>query len=241
MHITLLGTGDSTGTPKIGCSCPQCRYAISRGIQRLRTSVLIEKGDHHILIESTPDLRQQLLSCGSPRIDAVIWTHGHYDHFMGFGEFYRVQEIPEVYGGPGVIAYCGSIFQFLNFRAHSKEAFQPFYAGGLEITFLPVNHPPAETYGMLIRDGDTRIGFTSDTNACIPAESLSCFKDLDLLILDALVPPGYHIPKHMNYQDALELAHRLRAEDFRCVHMSHHMPFELASAGRDGERFSFPD
>jgi phosphoribosyl 1,2-cyclic phosphate phosphodiesterase len=94
---------------------------------------------------------------------------------------------------------------------------------------------------MLIRDGDTRIGFTSDTNACIPAESLSCFKDLDLLILDALVPPGYHIPKHMNYQDALELAHRLRAEDFRCVHMSHHMPFELASTGRDGERFSFPD
>jgi phosphoribosyl 1,2-cyclic phosphate phosphodiesterase len=241
MLITLLGTGDATGTPKIGCRCPQCSFALSRGIQRSRTSLLIEKEDHNILIESTPDLRQQLLSCGSPHIDSVIWTHGHYDHFMGFGEFYRVQDMPQVFGGPGVIAYCAGFFKFLTFRAHGRHAFRPFHAGGLEIALLPVNHPPAETYGLVIRDGETRIGFTSDTNARIPAESLSCLEDLDLLFIDALVPPGYHIPKHMNYQDALSLAHRLRAAEFRCVHMSHHIPFGLAHTGRDGESFYFPD
>jgi phosphoribosyl 1,2-cyclic phosphate phosphodiesterase len=241
MLITLLGTGDATGTPKIGCCCPQCSYAISNGIHRLRTSILIEKEDNFLLIESTPDLRQQLLSCGSPHIDSVIWTHGHYDHFMGFGEFYRVQSMPRVFGGPGVIAYCGGIFKFLNFKADTRRVFQPFHTAGLDITFLPVNHPPAETYGLSISDGNTRIGFTSDTNAFISSESLACLEDLDLLFIDALVPPGFHIPKHMNYQDALTLANRLHAADFRCVHMSHHIPFGLAHTGHDGERFYFAD
>jgi phosphoribosyl 1,2-cyclic phosphate phosphodiesterase len=92
----------------------------------LRTSLLIEKEDKKILIETTPDLRQQLLLAGSPRIDSVIWSHGHYDHFMGFGEFYRVQDLPHVFGGPGVIAYCGSIFGFMGLSASIKKAFQPF-------------------------------------------------------------------------------------------------------------------
>ena len=93
MKFTLLGTGDAIGTPKIGCDCPQCTHARETGTL-LRTSILIEHDDRHILVDSSPDLRQQLLRYGSPHIDAVIWTHGHYDHFMGFGEFYRVQKIP---------------------------------------------------------------------------------------------------------------------------------------------------
>src|SRR5665647_619695 len=90
MKITLLGTGDAIGTPKVGCTCPQCTHAKKTGAMRLRTSLLIENEERHILIDSSPDLRQQLLLHGSPHIDAVIWTHGHYDHFIGFGEFYRI-------------------------------------------------------------------------------------------------------------------------------------------------------
>lgn len=120
---------------------------------------------------------------------------------------------------------------------HSKDPFRPFRASGLEVTLFPVNHPPMETYGLLIRDRHIRIGYTSDTNACIPEESMHCLEDLDLLLIDALVPPGWHIPKHMNYKEAVSLAGRLRSADFRCVHMSHHIPFGLANTGRDGERF----
>ena len=93
MKFTLMGTGDAIGTPKVGCGCPQCMHARETGTGRLRTSILIEHEGRHILVDSSPDLRQQLLRHGSPHIDAVIWTHGHYDHFMGFGEFYRVQKI----------------------------------------------------------------------------------------------------------------------------------------------------
>src|SRR5512136_3458995 len=103
MKITLLGTGDAIGTPKVGCTCPQCIQADKTGSMRLRTSLLVENNGRHLLVDSSPDLRQQLLRHGSPHIDAVIWTHGHYDHFMGFGEFYRVQTMPEVYAAPNVL------------------------------------------------------------------------------------------------------------------------------------------
>ena len=83
------------------------------GPRRLRTSLLIEHANQHILIDTSPDLRQQLLKCGSPFIDAVIWTHGHYDHFMGFGEFYRVQKYPRVFAAEPVLRYCGETFRSL--------------------------------------------------------------------------------------------------------------------------------
>lgn len=239
MKVTVLGTGDAIGTPKVGCSCPRCSYALRQGIQRLRTSFLIEHEDRTILIDTSPDLRQQLLAHGSPHIDAVIWTHGHYDHFMGFGEFYRVQAIPVVYAAPRVLEYCGEIFRFLRFPRHAAEPFCTFDLFGLGLTLVPVNHPPAETYGLVLTYGKVKIAFTSDTNANIPAESLSLFSGADLLFVDALVPPSIHIDKHMNYHDACTLSAALEVKDFRCVHMSHNIPWDLPNIGKDGETFCF--
>jgi phosphoribosyl 1,2-cyclic phosphate phosphodiesterase len=239
MKITVLGTGDAIGTPKIGCSCPRCTYALYEGIQRLRTSFLVENMGKTILIDSSPDLKQQLLASGSPHIDAVIWTHGHYDHFMGFGEFYRVQAMPGVYAAPHVLEYCGNIFRFLNFQRNAVEPFSPINLFGLGLTLVPVNHPPVETYGLVLTNGTEKIAFTSDSNADIPAESLALFSGADLFFVDALVPPSIHIPKHMNYHDACTLAAGLKVKDFRCVHMSHKIPWDLPHTGKDGETFCF--
>lgn len=237
MRLRLLGTGDAIGTPRVGCSCPQCLHARESGLQRLRTSILIEHEGKHILIESGPDLRQQLLLCGSPHIDAVLWTHGHYDHFMGFGEFYRVQKMPETYAPPPVLDYCGEIFRFLPFGKHPVHPHQAFLVHEVEFTFFPVPHPPAYTCGLHISVDGKRIGYTSDSRADIPEESLQYLRDVDLLLVDALVPPDFHISKHMNYLDACTLARKLRVKDFRCVHMSHHLPWDLPNLGRDGELF----
>jgi phosphoribosyl 1,2-cyclic phosphate phosphodiesterase len=241
MKITLLGTGDAIGTPKIGCSCPQCRYALQNGLQRLRTSFLIQNKEQTFLIDSSPDLRQQLLRAGSPGINAVLWTHGHYDHFMGFGEFYRVQNIPDTYGAPGVLDYCRGIFSFLPFTAHPVEPFTPFRLCGLDSVLFPVSHPPCETYGLLLSTGDLRIGFTSDTNCDIPENSLSLLEEADLLFIDAFVPSPINIPQHMNYAEACELARILRVKEWRCVHMSHHLPWDFPNTGFDGEEFTFQD
>jgi phosphoribosyl 1,2-cyclic phosphate phosphodiesterase len=239
MRITLLGTGDAIGTPKVGCTCPQCTYAKTTSTMRLRTSLLIENEGFHLLVDSSPDLRQQLLNHGSPKIDAVIWTHGHYDHFMGFGDFYRVQHIPPVFATPPVMNYCAEIFRFLTFEKQVIQPYEPFSLAGITITPFLVKHPPAHTCGMLFETGKSRVGFTSDTNVDIPSKSLYLLGNLDLLLLDALVPSGITIHKHMNYLDACILADRLKPKDFRCVHQSHLLPWDLPHLGKDGEIFEF--
>jgi phosphoribosyl 1,2-cyclic phosphate phosphodiesterase len=240
MRITLLGTGDAIGTPKIGCTCPQCTHARTTGAMRLRTSLLIENDGNHLLVDSSPDLRQQLLQYGSPHINAVIWTHGHYDHFIGFGEFYRVQDIPPVFATPPVMNYCAEIFRFLTFDKRIIQPYEPFSISGITITPVLVKHPPAYTCGLLFDTGKSRVGFTSDTNINIPQQSLDLLENLDLLLLDALVPSSVTIHKHMNYLDACMLAERLKPKDFRCVHQSHLLPWDLPHIGKDGDIFEFP-
>lgn len=239
MKITLLGTGDAIGTPKVGCTCPQCSHAIKTGAMRLRTSLLVENQGMHLLVDSSPDLRQQLLLHGSPHIDAVIWTHGHYDHFIGFGEFYRVQKIPRVFAAPQVLNYCADTFRFLSFDKGEIQPYEPFELFGMTITLFLVKHPPAYTCGILFETADSRAGFTSDTNIEIPQESLDLLTDLDLLLLDALVPSDITIHKHMNYFDACTLAGTLSPGEFRCVHQSHLIPWDLPHLGKDGDVFRF--
>jgi phosphoribosyl 1,2-cyclic phosphate phosphodiesterase len=239
MKFTLLGTGDAIGTPKVGCDCPQCSHAKNTGSMRLRPSLLVENAKKHILIDSSPDLRQQLLLNGSPHIDAVIWTHGHYDHFIGFGEFYRVQKIPPVFAAPPVLNYCADLFRFLTFDKCAIQPYEPFDIFGMTITLFLVKHPPAFTCGILFETDASRVAFTSDTNIDIPEKSLNLLSNLDLLLLDAFVPSDITIHKHMNYLDACTLAGSLSPKEFRCVHMSHLMPWDLPHLGNDGDTFEF--
>jgi phosphoribosyl 1,2-cyclic phosphate phosphodiesterase len=239
MKFTLLGTGDAIGTPKVGCDCPQCSHAKNTGSMRLRPSLLVENAKKHILIDSSPDLRQQLLLNGSPHIDAVIWTHGHYDHFIGFGEFYRVQKIPPVFAALPVLNYCADLFRFLTFDKCAIQPYEPFDIFGMTITLFLVKHPPAFTCGILFETDASRVAFTSDTNIDIPEKSLNLLSNLDLLLLDAFVPSDITIHKHMNYLDACTLAGSLSPKEFRCVHMSHLMPWDLPHLGNDGDTFEF--
>jgi phosphoribosyl 1,2-cyclic phosphate phosphodiesterase len=84
-----------------------------------------------------------------------------------------------------------------------------------------------------------RVGYTSDTNRDIPEKSLRLLENLDLLLIDALVPSNIAVVKHMNYLDACTLAVSLHAKDFRCIHISHAMPWEYPHLSHDGEVFDF--
>src|SRR3954468_1515352 len=82
MRVTFLGTGTSTGVPVVGCRCAVCTSADPRNT-RLRQSVKIEANGKYFLIDTTPDLRLQLLRDPIPRLDFILYTHSHSDHLMG--------------------------------------------------------------------------------------------------------------------------------------------------------------
>src|SRR5260370_35261208 len=81
MIVTFLGSGTSTGVPVVGCRCAVCSSSDPRN-QRLRQSVKIEANGKYFLIDTTPDLRTQLLRDPIPRLDFVLYTHSHSDNLM---------------------------------------------------------------------------------------------------------------------------------------------------------------
>ncbi|WP_048148074.1 MBL fold metallo-hydrolase [Methanolacinia paynteri] len=239
MKITILGTGDTVGTPRVGCDCGVCTLATEEGRSRLRTSFLIENEGKNILIDTSPDLKEQLIRTGAPKIGAVLWTHAHYDHIAGFNEFYRVQDFPPAYTPEKVMDDISGFFHFLRFKKNIVEPYEPFILFGMEITFVTVNHPPIDTYGIVIRYNGKKIGYTSDTNPNLPERTVKELMNCDLLFLDALMLPDVHIGKHMNIAEAEDLAQKLSPKEYYFVHMSHRIPMSYPHAATDFMTFEF--
>ncbi len=226
MRIVLLGTGDTVGTPKIGCKCPACMDALAGGRSaRSRFSILIESDEGRVLIDTGPDLRYQLLKSEIDHVDGVIWTHGHYDHYAGFGEFYRVQDRVDVYGVKETLDYILQYLYFMDPVRHDVAMYEPFRLIGLEFTLFKVYHPPVvEPAGVLVREGEKKLVITGDTQKQIPERSIALMQNPDLLICDAITPPLFNLTKHMNTEEAEELSATLSAKEMVMIHMSHLFP-----------------
>ncbi len=241
MKLTILGSGDSPGTPVIGCHCKTCENARKNGWERLRFSILIENEGKSILIDTSPDMRRQLLRANVDRVDAVIWTHAHYDHYAGFGDFYRVQSNVKVYSTPEVLEDIGKLVYFMKYKEREIDVLKPINFFGVDIMLIDVTHPPLRrSHGLIIFYKNHKIVITGDTNKDIPRESLNEMKNPDLLIADAIAPEGYRLKKHMNAGEALSLAKKLNAKKTVFVHVGHfYPPNSRYPIAKDFESFEF--
>src|SRR3989442_15635462 len=98
-----MGSGTSMGVPTLGCRCRVCHSEDPRD-QRLRPSVLLSRNGQNAVIDTTPDFRQQALRAGIERLDAILLTHGHADHILGFKDippFNPRHHAPLPASGPG--------------------------------------------------------------------------------------------------------------------------------------------
>jgi len=245
MKITLLGTGDSTGTPIIGCHCKTCEDARKKGWERKRFSVMIQNEGKTLLIDTSPDMRRQLLDCNVDRVDAVIWTHCHFDHFGGFGNFYRVQSDVKVYTTPEIHDDIGKFMSFMEYKPIEVECYRPFKLLGMDITLFEVNHPPVKAIGVKIEWKGYKVVISGDTNADIPQKSLQEIMNPDLFIVEALAPKG-RFKKHMNAEEALSLAKKINAKKVVLTHLGHFFPpHDVARKyypiGYDYQSFEFRD
>lgn len=226
MKITILGTGTSTGVPEIGCKCEVCTSQNSKD-KRLRSSVLIEKDEKRILIDATPDFRQQMMDLPFKKIDGILITHEHYDHVSGLDDmrtFGRFGEI-DIYAEKNVkdalmnrIPYCFAPKKYAgvpNLKITEIDC-SPFTIEGIEIVPIRVMHHRLPILGFRIGD----FAYLTDVKT-VPDEELTKLKGLDVLIVSALRKRD-HI-SHQTLDEAVALIHKVAPKNAYLTHLSHKM------------------
>lgn len=231
MLVELLGTGDAAGCPKIGCRCPACTDALKgTRSRRTRFSILVRTEEGAMLIDTGPDLKEQLIRANVPKVDAVIWTHAHYDHYGGLPELFRVQTGVRCYGTVEMRELVERLFPFMHIRFTQLTPYEPFELMGVRITPVLVHHPPlSEPCGFVMEEDACKLVITGDSSIHIPEKSLEHMKDADVLIANA-IHPRLSFNKHMNAAEAMELSKRVNARRLILTHLSHmYPPHEKAS------------
>ncbi|MFI0348251.1 MAG: MBL fold metallo-hydrolase [Chthoniobacterales bacterium] len=229
--LTFLGTGTSQGIPMIGCSCAVCTSQDPRD-QRMRTSLLISTPEQKILIDTTPDLRFQCLREKINHIDAVLFTHAHTDHIMGFDDLRRFCELQEkpmpIYAAPVTMEKIHEAFRFVfedtrpfkNYLAVEQHAVEgPFFLGELEIIPVPLEHGRMPVLGFVFKHkGKKLLAYYTDCQAISPEAAASAF-GAEVLIIDALRDRPH--PTHLNFEGAIEGAGRIQAKQTFFIHFCH--------------------
>ena len=253
--LTVLGSGTSMGVPTIGCDCAVCHSADPHD-RRTRPSVMVEWEGHRVLIDTTPDFREQALREGINRIDAVLYTHGHADHILGLDDL-RPLSFPRVTRGGKLPLYANestsralrSVFKYI-FDADYKfgglaqveihEINGPVDVFGLTFTPITVIHGDAEIYGYRFGSAAYLTDFSE-----VPEDSLAQLRDLDILFLDALRYKPH--PTHSTVESSLKIAERLMPRRTFFTHIAHDLAHAATNAGlpehvrlaHDGLRLEF--
>lgn len=230
-RLTFLGSGTSTGVPVLGCDCAVCRSDDPRN-WRTRPSVLLDLPEGRLLVDTSPEMRLQLLREGVGFVHAIAFTHAHADHLFGLDD---ARLFPRAIGGP-VPVFCEapveeSIRQIFSYAFADRATRIP--SGGVpQIVFRPIEPGrPFEVLGRSILPVRLdhgrfpvlgfRVGglaYCTDVKR-IPDETWPLLTGLDTLILDALRDEPH--PTHFNLAEALAAVERLRPVRTFLTHLSH--------------------
>ena len=225
LTVTILGCGSSGGVPRVGVGWGACDPANLKN-RRCRCSILVERtgeaGTTTVLVDTSPDLREQLLSADVKRLDGILFTHDHADHTHGIDDVRPLvitmrRRIP-VYLDEATSAVLVPRFSYC-FRAPPGSVYPPILEerriqAGTEVAVDgPAGPVVALPFRMIHGDSDAlgfRFGslvYAPDVSR-MPEESMRYLEDLDVLIIDALRYTPH--PTHFSLEDALALIEEVR-------------------------------
>lgn len=225
-ELEFLGTGTSTGVPVAGCRCKNCASDDPRD-KRLRSSVLIRRGQRNLIIDTGPEFRIQCLRARVMRLHAVLFTHHHVDHLYGFDDvraysFFQDRTLP-VYASKHSLEVIRSKFDYIwhavqvggglpDVQLHEIDG--PFEVLGMECVPVPIMHGRLPILGF--RFGS--LAYLTDISE-LPAESVPLLQNLDTLIISC-VRYRYH-KTHLTLGRAKQIHKQLRPRQTLLTHLTH--------------------
>lgn len=233
MKVVILGSGTSTGVPRVGNDWGDCDPEEPRN-RRTRVSVMVESNaGQRLLVDTSTDLRQQFLANGIDRIDGVFWTHDHADHCHGIDDLRPLR-----YGRSGPIPGYGSTETVRRLR----QRFDYVFAGqhgyptivsldtldrmrmcaGFGVEHCQMPHGPTETTGFRFEADGKSIAYVTDFSA-VTDPMLDLLDGVDVLVTDCLRREPH--PTHAHLGMALELSERTRAGVTVLTHLDKSMDY----------------
>lgn len=238
MKLIVLGSGTSTGVPRIGDDWGECDPNEPKN-RRTRVSIIVESAaGSRVLVDTSTDLRNQLLAAGIATVDAVVWTHDHADHCHGIDDL-RPMRFDRSAPLPG--------FASADTARHLKQRFSYVFAGrhgypsivhletlervkivaGFGVATCEMPHGPITSTAFRFESDGKTIGYATDFNE-ISDEMIELFRGVDILVTDCL-RREFH-PTHASLEMALDFARRTGAGTAVLTHLDKSMDYATLSA-----------
>jgi len=237
MRARILGAGTSSGVPRIGNDWGACDPAEPRN-RRTRASLLVEHGDTRILIDSGPDMREQLLAAEVGTFDAVIWTHDHADHCHGIDDLRQVfHALGRPVRGLARPATLDALQTRFAYAFNGRPGYPPTIAadilpdritiGGVTVTVTDQPHGNITSAGLRFEAGGYSIGYATDFNVMTDAMR-ALYQDLDVWIVDALRHKPH--PSHPTVEQVLGWIEEFKPGRTALIHMDQSLDYRTLAA-----------
>ena len=238
MKLIILGSGTSTGVPRIGEDWGECDPAEPKN-RRTRVSIIVASAEgKRLLVDTSPDLRHQLLANRIDKVDGVFWTHDHADHCHGIDDlrvmrYDRSGPLPAFAGEETArrlrarfgYVFAGEYGYPTICELNTLERLRIFAGFGIGHCQMP--HGPARSTGFRFDADGKSIGYATDFSEIVPA-MIELFNDVDLLVVDCLRRRPH--PTHAHLEMSLDLMRRCGAQRAVLTHLDKSMDYATLSS-----------